>query len=565
MNIGNSSPTHSLSLTKMSDKTRASDDTSKQNAPAPGQDNFNRTELFNSFDKTRMTDSTPTVGQGSERSTAATGTDAPSTSTAGTDTRTPATQGPERSDAPTVAQGADGFAIIHKAEKKDVRTANDANGDKPEQPAANNEHLDVSNIFDDMGLTRGAKKNQGRDTKHGATKPGDAKPPKPQAPPAEPITMLPQTGDFKPSNPSVVFLDSFKKGLDTENFDDTGRGPTHGDISASAAQQNGFNVFKAQLNDDNSSRLMDYSKPLNAIENKIKSGELPLGAGDAVNVSMGQATGEDLTFKGASKMLGFEVTPDNLKEMRPKILERLGEISKDPKAPAADRERAGMALRTNESIDRLQARGIDVVHAAGNDGPDRFSIDFMNAKVQLASQSPDGTPDAFSARHSLTTPQDGVFAVEQKRIDLLSPTPIEKQNDGGTFQLRGTNVKFDAKSLQASTLGPDRIDFKRNDLTFNEKEHRVEMDMQPRHVIQSDLLNPKTMLGQSVPLERGTMGDSAKIQEQKLKPVKFESVKIQSSVPTPVDPVRTVLPGTSFANIRYFQSQFDERKIAKNH
>lgn len=151
----------------------------------------------------------------------------------------------------------------------------------------------------------------------------------------------------------------------------------------------------------------DLSKPISEVAAKVEKGELPLGRGDVLNVSMGKVaeydkngkekpgTG-DPSFADLSKKVGFEVTPENVRENTDKILDKFKDISKDSSDPVWQ-ARAQEALRTNAAIDRLQATGVEVAHAASNDGNERIDINFLKAKHELQSVNPEtGQRDKFS-------------------------------------------------------------------------------------------------------------------------------------------------------------------------
>lgn len=137
----------------MTDNTRVSDG----NSAAPqrtNSDNFDRTELFNSFNKTResstdstvttdsaQTNKTDTLKNGTEKTDGVTpSTDIPSNKTAGTDGSS------EKTD------GTDGSVLKDKTDKhngdrtKEANNRPDVNGDQP---------LQITNVFEELGLTRG--------------------------------------------------------------------------------------------------------------------------------------------------------------------------------------------------------------------------------------------------------------------------------------------------------------------------------------------------------------------------------------------------------------------------
>jgi hypothetical protein len=385
------------------------------------------------------------------------------------------------------------------------------------------------------------------------------------------VTEVGRSKTFDKTAPTVAVLDDFSK--DPDNivpFDDKGHGLPHGDITAKAAEQNHFNVIKLQMGGN------DFSKSLGSIEKKVASGELPLGKGDVLNISMGN---KDPTFEQASQLLStpdhpLSVTKDNLDAgMRTKILDRLGEIQNDPKSSPAVRDWAKSTLESNQTIQRLQDRGINVVHASGNEGPDHFSINFMTAKYQLSSARPDGQPHQFSADHPLTTKSDGAFGVKFQQTNMFDPTKIEDQK--GSYQLDGTNVGFSAAEIGRSPTSGDRYNFDsttfRGDLA---KENEVRRDPAVRTPLDSSLFSPQDS-GAASPLQpkRNQVPDWSKFQTStnpelrsptapatwttpmKTKDNTQAAATNVTAEPVGADPhnVESVIAGTSYSNIRFLK------------
>lgn len=289
-------------------------------------------------------------------------------------------------------------------------------------------------------------------------KPGDKHPAKPEdKKPAEApdsIKVLNDDKNFNKNNPTIAYLDDFSKRSDNvEPKLDGKNGPSHGEFQARAVEQNGFNAYRiqSQTQSPDGGKHEDYSKALNSIADKVDSGQLKLGKGDAVNVSMGH-TEKDMTFEQANKFLGTkDLNAENLKERRGEILDKLGEVANDPKRSADDRAWAKTALDTNKAIDRLQEKGIHVMHAGGNDNnatDKRFSMDFMKASDELGSNKPNGKPDAFSADHSLMADRgktDGVYTFKYNGMDALSKQPVADQK--GFYKADGANIRFEGSEF----------------------------------------------------------------------------------------------------------------------
>lgn len=362
-----------------------------------------------------------------------------------------------------------------------------------------------------------------------------------------PFTIVQRSENFDPKVPTAVFLDHFNE---TDVDLGSGNRVSHGEISRRAAEASGFNTLGLQFNADVSSRgPTDYSKALNAIEKSIDTGELPIGRGDVINISLGQTGSDEPSFEEASKFLGFEVTPENLKEQRQRVLDRMGEIANDPSRSDDDRATARRVVDTNLAISRIQARGVEIVHAAGNEGPDKFSWDFMNANWQLSSVKPSGASDPFSANHSLTTPGDGVLPVQHvNEVDLFDPTPIAMQK--GHFEVAGARFKHDGRT---AFLGDHKV--------FNRETQELGKAM-PNLKQQQPQLDSSILFGE--PVEPGTFQGKAEIPKffERIQP--FDPEFSFARTPGPGETVVTkVIDGTSFVNTGFLRQNFERLKALK--
>lgn len=364
----------------------------------------------------------------------------------------------------------------------------DAPANKAAEP--NDGKLHVTDVYastvsgykgDSEAQTRGLKSAEGKTHKHddhekhhdkeqkpsekSADKPADKGTVKAEKPP-ETAILKNDDKNFDPHKPTVAYLDSFstrndniehingtvKHTKDGQPFAD-GKGVSHGELSARGAEQNGYNVYRVESNTNSPDHFKheDYSKPLNEIADKIDNGQMKMGKGDVVNVSMGH-NNPDMTFDQANKFLGMNgLNAENLKDRRPEVLDKLNQVANDKTRSSDDRAWAQAALDTNKAIDRLQAKGIHVMQAAGNDNTDkdkRFSIDFMNASDQLGSNKPSGKPDFFSADHSLVSDRgktDGVYTFKYSGMDALSKTPVADQK--GFYQADNANLRFEGSEI----------------------------------------------------------------------------------------------------------------------
>src|SRR5207253_3782232 len=106
----------------------------------------------------------------------------------------------------------------------------------------------------------------------------------------------------------------------------------------------------------------------------------------------------DPTFEKATDLFGFDINAQNLADKRGAMLDFMRARFNDPATGEAERRALGNILQVNDTIARIQKEtGADVIHAAGNTGPNEFSLEFMTANIQLRSEDPRGVVDKFSA------------------------------------------------------------------------------------------------------------------------------------------------------------------------
>ncbi len=360
--------------------------------------------------------------------------------------------------------------------------------------------------------------------------------------------------------PTAVFLDNF-----TDKEIDLGNGTRveHGEVSRRAAEAAGFNTVGLDMNlQRNSTDDLDFSKSLKEIDRRVTSGEMPLGKGDVVNVSMGN---NDPTFKKASEFLGMDVNAGNLAEQKDKILDRMREISGDPTRSQDDRDTAKRVVDTNDAIKSLQDKGIEVVHASGNTGPDRFSWDFMNAKTQLASATPGGRLDSDSAFHSLTQKADGALPVVHKdQINILDATPIAQQK--GFFELGDSGAKFTDTGTPVGN--PNVFNREQQDLRYSMPHIKPDMP-----TLNPEMLNPSLsgakpfdgkMIDGSTPIRQSETFDGSTLGKfERMQPYKPEYDKWSRKPEAGEFAVNKVIQGTSFSNVDYLRRNFDRLKELK--
>lgn len=322
----------------------------------------------------------------------------------------------------------------------DVRSAmRDAGNGGSSNPAdvlrsSNGDDLVITGL--DSGVPE-LRRVQGGRTRTQAERTERARPAENRTDDSEAVSIVGRPKKFDPSKPTVVVLDDLRDDK-VEFMREKGavKGPTHGEITARAAEhrgaeQDGFNVFRVHMN-ENASQL----EVIQGLEKKIKSGEIPLGRGDAITMSFGGT--HDATFKAVSQFLGTEINAANLKDKRDEILAAFREKSQDPSLSPELREGLANAVAMNDTISRIQKdTGADVIHASGNTGADRFSLQFMTANIQLRSSDKDGKVDNFSADHSLTNAAgDGVFGVKFNAKTNTFEVSNESVTNPIKFQLR---------------------------------------------------------------------------------------------------------------------------------
>lgn len=324
---------------------------------------------------------------------------------------------------------------------------------------------------DSHDVTRGVKTDKKHNPKEAAPDKPESKPVAGGAekPPEAPFTVLNDTSKLDPKKPTVLFLDDFRKdapGLHQDPKDksliisqsteiavnevttdkDKGlkeqreTGFTHGEFSARMAEENGFNAIRVQQNGLDGKGIVDFSKSLNGIADQIDSGKLKMGKGDVVNVSMGEV---DPSFEQVNRLLRSTpqntITPENVKnpEVQKDILDRLAKSADDPSQPQVLRDWSKILLDTNKAVQRLQGQGVEVLHAAANNGKDSFSLDFLSANKELVSADPKtGKLDNFAAEHGRATPANGVYPIR------FQPGPEQGGGRDGKYTVEGAGITF---------------------------------------------------------------------------------------------------------------------------
>lgn len=396
-----------------------------------------------------------------------------------------------------------------------------------------------------------------------------------------PLQMVPATRPMNPDKPTVAIIDSFNKLVPEALVPlPNGNEIPHGEISARAAEANGLNVIRLQT--PNTANNAPYGPWLREVEKRIDSGELPLKRGDFLNISMGDG---QPTFAEMSRTLGFQINAGNLAENRERMIQRMGEIAADPRKPQALRNQMKDYLEANESIARLQARGITVVNAAGNDPDNRFSPSFLRAEVQLSSNRPDGRKHEFSAQNSLTTPADGVVGFHARAVNLLDPTPVARQK--GEYVIAGTATEgrgFPNTGKGVIGLGREPFIYDPNRVKINmdarDPDKQTEFPRDRTVLAPTALLNPSPLgpparfekpvraaLSPATPLEGALPAPpgstpTGRVSIERLR-VKQDNRNLQITDAPPADGhprISAATSGTSFSNRTFLWKKLEERE-----
>ena len=250
----------------------------------------------------------------------------------------------------------------------------------------------------------------------------------------KPLEYLPNLKPFDDAKRTVLLVDDYRN---VEMYTRGDEGFSHGELSSRLAEENGFNAIRTQVG-FNKPGYFDIGNSLKSINEDIDSGKLKLGNGDIVNVSLAL----NKKFDEVSKVLGMEITPENLKELRPEILKAMREKADDKSVPKETRGWLKQCADINDQVQKLQERGIIVATAEGNKGSDNFNISLLAADKHYSSLNADGTVADYAAHNSLTTEARAEINFYARPLDVFDPTPFAQQT--GTYKLEGSNIKLPA-------------------------------------------------------------------------------------------------------------------------
>lgn len=249
--------------------------------------------------------------------------------------------------------------------------------------------------------------------------------------------FLPSRNATKPGQTTVIVLDDYRQ---SDMIVNQGKGFSHGELSARMAEENGFNTVRLQIG-LRADGHYDLVNSLGKLCQSIDDGSLKVKKGDIVNLSFDLAK----TFESASKMLGIQVTRENLHEKRGEILDIMRAKSVDHSTPKRDREFMRTVLAIDEGVKNLQERGLTVVAAAGNAGKNSFNIGFLSADKHFSALDPDGRKASYSADNSMTTPGLGEVNIYSLPVNMFDSTPFSEQK--GTYRVGGTNIYLPAEEF----------------------------------------------------------------------------------------------------------------------
>ena len=267
--------------------------------------------------------------------------------------------------------------------------------------------------------------------------------------------VIPPEKPFDEQHRTIAFLDDFTK---------DGFGPSigktrisHGEISASAAEQNGFNVLRLQRNYKaiRYELSSDFSLPLKAIHEDILAGRLKMRAGDMLNISSGQPflgiMGQP-SFAELNELLNLSgdkvLSAKNINSVHEHsvIFTAIKKKLMDPELDPRVSHRLEDALKANDYVRKIQGLGIQVVIAAGNNGAERFSLDFLSARKRLAATDSEGRLTDFSAIGNDSG--QGRYRVMFRGTDFLTPESVS--SNAGDYWLEGTTIHYKADPMETS-------------------------------------------------------------------------------------------------------------------
>jgi hypothetical protein len=274
--------------------------------------------------------------------------------------------------------------------------------------------------------------------------------------------VLPGDRPFNRDGRTIGVLDHFERQPNVEDPKQPGKwithgnvilnGPdnyiTHGELITQGIEQQGYNALRLQVPNQ------PMSKVLADIYAGVKDGTIKLKPGSKLNISLGDdpvTTGPyagllgEPTYASVNHLLGLDrdpITPLNATNPAKvaQVLQAMDAKMHDPSVPAPIRARLKEALDTNKMVDKIQKDlGIDIIKAAGNAGPNYFSLDFLTAKQRLGATDQDGNLAPYSELGTGTGLGD--HDIDYLALHPFSPKPIATGQ--GRYVVDGGKVTLD--------------------------------------------------------------------------------------------------------------------------
>lgn len=261
--------------------------------------------------------------------------------------------------------------------------------------------------------------------------------PRPRPDMTSAASLLPAHIQFDRDKRTVIVLDDYR---DHNTWTLGNKGFSHGELIARINEENGFNAVRMQAGTLKSG-MLELPKSLKAVNDAIDSGKISIKPGDVVNLSLSHS----ITYAELNRMSGLQITPQNVASQRDQVLAAFRAKVADPSTPQKDRNYMSNVLEVTAQIRQMQARGLEVVASAGNDGPNYFNIAFIAADKMFAAVGADGQPAPYSQTNSLTTDGKGQVDFYSMPVLLLDTTPIAQQQ--GVYRLDGSKVTLSGKEF----------------------------------------------------------------------------------------------------------------------
>lgn len=249
-----------------------------------------------------------------------------------------------------------------------------------------------------------------------------------------------QEGDEK--RPTVIVTDSF--GNKTYDVDgDEVPDASHGALSASALYNDGFNVVGFHVGNDTAN--------LKELEEDLKKGAFPKGT------PIQMSWGIDQSIKDYNEKLGMNLTPENLRDQRDSIKEKMQEYVKTHSNDETKlQDVLGMALSLEQMkfVERFQELGHPVVGAAANSGgTDTFSPGLMYADKLGSGVDQRNLPSHDGERNGITKDAPAIFKYKPILDENGQLTGVSSNGDKNRAEIPRSQLSGDGTFVQGTLLG----------------------------------------------------------------------------------------------------------------